>query len=52
MKLQKQLFKKTEKRYYRYSINISEELVTQAGLKEGSELEGEASKGEIRLKRK
>ena len=52
MKLQKQLSKKTEKkRYYRYTLNISEDLVEQAGFKEGDELVGEVKKGELSLRK-
>ena len=50
MKLQKQLSKRTAKKdYHRYIINISSDLVEEAGFKEGDELKGEARKGEIRL---
>ena len=52
MKLQKQLSKKYgNKKYYRYSIVLPSELVKKAELKEGDELEGEASKHNISLKK-
>jgi bifunctional DNA-binding transcriptional regulator/antitoxin component of YhaV-PrlF toxin-antitoxin module len=52
MKLQKQLSKKRgAKKYYRYTINIPEELLQKAELKEGDSLIAEAKKGEIRLRR-
>jgi bifunctional DNA-binding transcriptional regulator/antitoxin component of YhaV-PrlF toxin-antitoxin module len=38
--------------YYKYKVNIPEEVLDQAGFKEGDELEAETKKGEIRLKKK
>jgi len=53
MKIQKQLSKKRgDKKYYRYVINIPLETLEKAGFKEGDELEAEAKKGEVRLRRK
>jgi len=53
MKLQKQLSKRTKKKdYHRYVISIPNDLIESAGFKEGDELEGEAKKGEIKLKKK
>ena len=37
------------KQYYKHRINLPEELLKEAGFKEGDELKGEARKGEIRL---
>lgn len=53
MKIQKQLSKKREnKEYYRYVINLPSELLKDSGFHEGDELEAEAKKGEIKLKKK
>jgi len=53
MKVQKQLSQKRgEKEYFRYTVNIPEEFIKEAGLKEGDELEADAKKGEIRLRKK
>lgn len=53
MKLQKQLSKKRgDKKYYRYTINFSEDLIKKADFKEGDELIPDAKKGEIRLKKR
>lgn len=53
MKLQKQLSKKRgDKKYYRYAVNFPEEIIKQADLKEGDELEADAKKGEISLKKR
>jgi len=40
------------KPYYKYKINIPSKIVKEAQLKEGDELQVEAKKGEIRLRRK
>ena len=40
------------KEYYRYRINIPEEIINEAQIKEGDELEAKAKKGEIKLKKK
>jgi antitoxin component of MazEF toxin-antitoxin module len=51
MKLQKQ--KTDYKRgYHKYVIVLPEDTVKEADVKEGDELEAEAKKGEIRLKKK
>ena len=53
MKVQKHISDKREgKIYYKYVIVIPEEKIKESGFKEGDELEAEAKKGEIRLKRK
>ena len=53
MKIQKQLSKKRDsKTYYRYVINLPSELLESSGFQEGDELEAEAKKGEIKLRRK
>jgi len=53
MKLQKQHTKKKgEKDYPKYVVVIPESIIEESGFKEGDELEAEAKKGEIRLKRK
>ncbi|MDP1729134.1 MAG: hypothetical protein Q8L27_02955 [archaeon] len=50
MKLQKQLSKRRgDKKYFRYTINISNSAVEQAGFKEGEELVAEGKKGEIKI---
>ena len=40
------------KAYYKYKINIPEEILNQAGFKEGEELVAESKKGEVRLRKK
>ena len=40
------------KQYFKFRVNISEELLEQAGLKEGDELNAKAKKGEIKLRKK
>jgi bifunctional DNA-binding transcriptional regulator/antitoxin component of YhaV-PrlF toxin-antitoxin module len=40
------------KAYYKYKINIPEEILKKSGLKEGDELQAEAKKGEIRVRRR
>jgi bifunctional DNA-binding transcriptional regulator/antitoxin component of YhaV-PrlF toxin-antitoxin module len=52
MKIQKQLSKKRgNKVYHKFILNIPSELLEESGFKEGDELEAEAKKGEIRLRR-
>jgi len=52
MKIQKQLSKKRgDKKYYKSVLNLPSELLKKAGFKEGDELEAEAKKGEIRLRK-
>ena len=38
--------------YHKYRINLPEEIMQKSGFKEGDELEAEAKKGEVRLRRK
>jgi hypothetical protein len=53
MKIQKQLSKKRyKKEYYRYVVNIPLEIISSAGFKEGDELEANATKGKIELKKR
>jgi len=53
MKIQKQLSKKRgDKVYYKYILNIPEILIKESGFKYGEEIEAEAKKGEIRLRKK
>jgi len=53
MKIQKQLSKKRgDKIYHKYVVNIPSEIIKKSGFKEGDELEAEAKKGEIKLKKK
>lgn len=40
------------KSYYKYKVNIPREKIEDAGLKEGDELEAEAKKGEIKLRKR
>ena len=39
------------KAYYKYKINIPEEILDEAGFKEGDELKTEVKKGEVRLRK-
>lgn len=53
MKLQKQSSKKKGKKDYpKYVIVIPEEIIKASGFEPGDELEAEAKKGEIRLRKK
>jgi len=53
MKIQRQLSKKRgDKEYYRYVIVLPDDILKKAGLKKGDELEAEAKKGEVRLRKK
>jgi len=53
MKVQKQLSKKRgDKKYFRYTINLSGANIEESGFKEGDELEAEVKKGEIKLRKK
>ena len=53
MILQKQLSKKRgNKIYHKYVIVLPEEVIEQSGFYEGDELEAEAKKGEIQVRRK
>ena len=51
MKLQKQ---KTDykRNYHKYVVVLSDNLIESSGFHEGDELEAEAKKGEIKLKKK
>ncbi len=40
------------KPYYKFKINIPEGTLGDAGFKEGDELEADAKKGEIKLRKK
>jgi len=51
MKLQKHYTQKNKK-YPKYEVVIPKDAVEKAGFKEGDELEAEASKGEVRLRKK
>ena len=53
MRLQKQLGKKVgDKVYPKYVVVIPPKLIEESGFKEGDELEGEAKKGEVKLKKR
>ena len=39
------------KEYHRYRVNIPEEIIKKAEIKEGDDLEPTATKGEIRLRK-
>ena len=53
MKLQKHLTdKRGDKTYYKYVVVLKEKDVQEAGFREGEELDAEAKKGEIKLKKK
>ena len=53
MKLQKQSTKKKGKKDYpKYVVVLPEEIVKASGFQKGDELEAEAKKGEIKLRRR
>ncbi|HQI57948.1 MAG TPA: hypothetical protein PKZ06_02490 [Candidatus Pacearchaeota archaeon] len=53
MKIQKHLsHKRGNKIYYKHVLVLPNNLVKESGFKEGDELEAEARKGEIKLRRK
>jgi bifunctional DNA-binding transcriptional regulator/antitoxin component of YhaV-PrlF toxin-antitoxin module len=54
MRLQKHPSRKSKDGddYYKYEVILPKEAIEESGFKEGDELEAEAKKGEIRLKRK
>ncbi len=53
MKVQKQLSKKRgDKVYHKYVLNIPFGLLKKAGFKAGDELEADAKKGELKLRKK
>jgi len=41
-----------DKEYYKYRVIIPEKLLKESGFKEGDELQAEAKKGEIKLRKK
>lgn len=45
-------FTRKDKSQWKYEIVISKESVEKSGFREGDELEAEAKKGEIKLKKK
>jgi len=51
MKLQKHKTRK-DKDDFKYVVVIPEDKIQESGFREGDELEAEAKKGEIKLKRK
>ena len=51
MKLQSQATKKGDKPYPKYAVVIPKEAVEKAGFKKGDELEADARKGEIMIRR-
>lgn len=52
MKLQKRFLRKVNgKEYHKFMIQLPPENIKEAGFKEGDELEAEAKKGEIKLKK-
>jgi len=50
LKVKSRNYKGTQ--YYKYRINVAKEILKKANFKEGDELEAEAKKGEIRLRRR
>jgi bifunctional DNA-binding transcriptional regulator/antitoxin component of YhaV-PrlF toxin-antitoxin module len=53
MKVQKQLSKKRgDKIYHKYVIVLPENIIKEAKLKEGDDLDVEVKNGEVRLKKK
>lgn len=53
MKIQRHLsHKRGDKVYHKYVIVLPDNLIESSGFHEGDELEAEAKKGEIKLKRK
>jgi bifunctional DNA-binding transcriptional regulator/antitoxin component of YhaV-PrlF toxin-antitoxin module len=49
-KVKSRKYKNTQ--YYKYRVTIPEDKIQESGFKEGDELETEAKKGEIKLKKK
>jgi len=41
-----------DKKYYKYEVVIPNKVMKDSGFKEGDELEAEAKKGEIKLRKK
>jgi AbrB family looped-hinge helix DNA binding protein len=53
MRLQKRFLREiNKKKYYKFMINIPPEIIEEAKLKEGDELEVEVKDEEVRLKKK
>ncbi|MBS3092346.1 AbrB/MazE/SpoVT family DNA-binding domain-containing protein [Candidatus Pacearchaeota archaeon] len=54
MKLQKHPSRKSKKGedYFKYEVILPKDAVEKAGFRDGDELEAEAKKGEIKLRRK
>jgi antitoxin component of MazEF toxin-antitoxin module len=53
MKIQRHLsHKRGDKIYHKYVVVLPDNLIKDSGFQEGDELEAEAKKGEIRLKRR
>jgi len=54
MKLQKHPSRKTKNGddYFKWEIILPKDAIEKSGFKEGDELEAEAKKGEVRLRRK
>jgi len=54
MKLQKHISRKSKSGsdYFKWEVILSKDSVEKAGFKEGDELEEDAKKGEIKLRRK
>ncbi len=51
MRLQKHYTRKGNK-YPKYEVVLPKDIIEESGFKEGDELEAEAKKGEIKLRRK
>ena len=49
-KVKSRKYKNTQ--YYKHRIVLSDDILKESGFKEGDELEAEAKKGEIKLKKK
>ena len=53
MKIQKQISDKRDgKIYYKHVVVLPNEILEKAGLKRGDEIEANAEKGEIKLRKK
>lgn len=54
MKLQKHSSRKAKngEEYFKWEIILPKDAIKKAGFKEGDELEAEAKKGEVRLRRR
>ncbi len=40
------------KSYFKYKVNLPESIINDSGFKEGDELEAEAKKGEVKLRKR